>query len=125
MSTANDIIDERIRNGTLDNDACIEELYTRTLNLTQDNELPTDLRDRGVEIMCTAINVELLVATSAGKPIVGVLQRALIGIGRLYQENTQRLAQDATHVKGAKGRARKEWGRQEGRKEGVQEVASE
>jgi len=90
-----DSINDAIRNGTLSDDACIKQLFTRRLNLANQNVLSPNLRDRGMKIIDIAIDTEVPEATSVGEPIVRVLQRVFTEIGRLYQENAQRLAPQA------------------------------
>jgi len=90
-----DPINDAIQNGTLGDDECIKQLFTRRLNLANQTVLSPDLRDRGLGIIDTAIDAEVPKALSVGEPVVRVLQRVFTEIGRLYQEDAQRLAPQA------------------------------
>jgi hypothetical protein len=84
--------EQKLRDGTLDDNASIAELLKRHEWFTKDTETPADLKSRGLEIFHTAIYTDTPSALQAGERVVIVLRRTIEALGALYLEEERRRA---------------------------------
>jgi hypothetical protein len=106
MDSLDEAINKRITEETLKDDACDFVFRARRNKLAADTDLPTDVREGGLRKLNLVIANDVPQAIRNGQPVVKILKREILAIGRLHHENTLRLlAEEEARVASESGAA--------------------